>query len=117
MEHRYSLRRPMKVDIVMNYRRLGLVRGRSCNVGMGGMYVETGRIQIPVNAMVDVSVLLDTVDGACAFQTEAIVVHMSEGGVGLMFSDLRPGLHDLLHELIYNDRGRYDENGRLHLAH
>lgn len=117
MEHRCSLRRPMKVDIVLNYRSLGLVRGRSRDVGMGGMFVETGRIQIPVNAMVDVSVMLDTADGACAFHAEAIVVHTNKGGIGMMFSDLKPGLHDLLHDLIYNERGRYDDRGRLYLMH
>ena len=89
------------MEVVLNYRSLGLVRGKTRNVGMGGMYIETGRIQLPVNAMLDLSVILDTAHGARTYQAEAIVVHSDNEGVGIMFSDLGSGLHDHLHDVIY----------------
>ncbi len=101
MEHRCSLRKPLSMEVVLNYRSLGLVRGRTRNAGMGGMYIETGRIQLPVNAILDLSVILDTTRGARAFQAEAIVVHSDNEGVGIMFSNLGSELHDHLHDMIY----------------
>ncbi|OOZ36637.1 hypothetical protein BOW51_06270 [Solemya velesiana gill symbiont] len=105
------------MDVVLNYRSLGLVRGQTQDVGVGGMFVKTGRIRLPVNAMVDVSVIMEGARGMSPFRTEAIVVHTTDGGVGLMFCDLEDDHHTLLHELIYGRHEYLDAAGRVCHVH
>ncbi|MES9846428.1 MAG: PilZ domain-containing protein [Candidatus Sedimenticola sp. PURPLELP] len=117
MEHRCSPRKPVSMDVVLNYRSLGLVRGQTKDVGVGGMFIKTGRIRLPVNAMVDVSVIMEGARGMRPFRTEAIVVHTVDGGIGLMFCDLADDHHTLLHELVYGHHGHCGPDGRVYQIH
>lgn len=101
MEHRCSIRRSLSLDVVLNCRSLGLVGGRTRDIGMGGMFVDIGRIQLPMNALIESCILLETAGQTQPFRTEAMVVHSGRSGVGLMFSDLPPAFHQRLHELIF----------------
>lgn len=50
MEQRWTERIPMAVDVMVIYPSLGLVRGKSKDIGLDGMFVETGLLrwlQIP----------------------------------------------------------------------
>ena len=107
----------MSVDVVVNYRSLGLVKGRTRDIGLGGMFVETGRVNLPVNAMLDVSVLIEGAHGMSPFRTGAIVVHSAEGGVGLMFTDVPLKLKETLHEMLYGHWEHSDATGTYHLIH
>lgn len=99
MEHRCSIRKSLTLDVVIDYRGLGLVRGRTQDIGMGGVFVDTGCVQLPVNAMVNLAVMLDGVRHP--LRIGAIVVHTQESGVGLLFEELDPECHDTLHQLVY----------------
>lgn len=101
MEHRCSVRKSLILDVVLNCRSLGLVGGRTRDIGMGGMFVDIGRIQLPMNALVESCILLESDGQTKPFRTEAMVVHTSRSGVGLMFSDLSPAFHQRLHELVF----------------
>lgn len=101
MEHRCSIRKSLTIDVVLNCRSLGLVGGRTRDIGMGGMFVDIGRIQLPMNALIESCVLLETAGKVQPYRSEAMVVHSSRAGVGLMFSDLTPVFHQRLHELIF----------------
>ena len=102
MEHRCSVRKSLILEVVLNCRSLGLVRGRTRDIGMGGMFVDIGRIQLPMNALVESCILLETDGQTKPFRTEAMVVHTGRSGVGLMFSDLSPAFHRRLRELIFS---------------
>lgn len=99
MEHRCSIRKSLTMDVVIDYRGLGLVRGRTQDIGMGGVFVDTGCVQLPVNAMVNLAVMLDGVRRP--LRIGAIVVHAQESGVGLLFEELDPESHETLHRLVY----------------
>ncbi|PLY15685.1 MAG: hypothetical protein C0631_06055 [Sedimenticola sp.] len=101
IEHRYSLRRPIEAEVVLNFRALGLVRGKVRDLGVGGMFVDLGCVQLPLNALVEVSLLLDCRATGEAIRAEAMVVHQAGGGVGLMFRDLDPQCHMFLHDMVY----------------
>jgi len=58
MEHRYSIRKALVLDIELNHLRLGRVRCRTRDVGMGGMLVDTGSFWLPVNSIVKVALRL-----------------------------------------------------------
>lgn len=101
MEHRCAERKPLELDVVLSYRALGFVQGRTRDVSLGGVFVETGCIQLPVNAVVQASFMLTPDSGAVrSCSTEAMVVHGNENGSGLMFNDLDDDFSGLLKQLM-----------------
>jgi len=104
MEHRCTSRKPIALDVVVTYRALGLVQGRTLNIGIGGMFIETGCVELPVNALVKASFYLheNGVHKACS--TDAMVMHSAPGQAGVMFSDLNDELHASLHRLLSSSR-------------
>ncbi|VAX10866.1 hypothetical protein MNBD_GAMMA26-785 [hydrothermal vent metagenome] len=104
MEHRCVVRKPIALDVVINYRALGLVQGRTSNLGIGGMFVDTGCIELPVNALVETVFLLDDNGRQIPCKTEAMVMHSDSGGAGLMFNDLDHALHASLHRVLMDHK-------------
>lgn len=110
VEHRNSPRRPVTLYTLLNYPSLGLVRGCVRDIGMGGMFVDIGRIQLPVNATLEASLMLDAEDLKCHMQIEAIVVRCAEQGVGLMFDDLDGEIRHALNHLIFGSSEQDDSD-------
>ncbi len=102
MEHRYTERKQMAINVVVSCARFGLVRGRTVDIGCGGMFVETDCIVMPLNAPVTVSFDPSGAGGLACVQVKAMVVHQRAGGFGLMFDDLEPACRELLRGLLGN---------------
>ncbi len=100
MEHRYAPRKPVALDVVITYQALGLVHGRTMNIGLGGMYIETGRVELPVNALIKTAFFLDEDGLRKPCSADAMVVHSCTYGAGLMFNDLDDELHVALRRLL-----------------
>jgi hypothetical protein len=109
VEHRNSPRRAVTLYTMLNYPSLGLVRGAVRDIGMGGMFVDIGRIQLPVNATLEASLMLGTHGLKCHMQLEAIVVRCAEQGVGLMFDELDSEIRSALNHLVFGASGVADE--------
>ena len=101
MEHRCSVRVPLALDVVIKSRSLGLVSGRTRNVGVGGMLVDTGPARLPVNTLVETSLVMLEQGREQVYDAFAVVIHSSDGGTGLMFSDMDPALFNRLHQLVF----------------
>jgi len=102
MEQRSSMRKLVTLDTVLNYPGLGLVTGQSHDIGLGGMYVSTGRIQLPFHADINASLILDGT--SCSHvQINARVVRCDDGGVGLRFDTLDIAIQDVLRILVYGE--------------
>ncbi|MFC1602402.1 PilZ domain-containing protein [Pseudomonadota bacterium] len=100
MEHRCALRKSITLDVVVTYQALGLVQGRTMNIGLGGMFIETGCVELPVNALVKASFYLNENGEHKPCSTDAMVMHSAPGQAGVMFSDLDDELHASLHRLL-----------------
>lgn len=103
MEHRYSIRKALVLDIELNHMRFGRVRCRTRNVGMGGMFVDTGSFWLPSDSIVKVALKLLDGNVLRQFFIEALVVHNHEGGAGLMFNDVDAGFHEALHDMLFGN--------------
>ena len=88
MEHRLSLRTPLMMNVVIYYNGLGLLQARSLDVSRHGMLVHTGKMNLPLHAMVDVAFPLDSggKPSSPPPRTSAMVVRLADKGVGLMFA-------------------------------
>ena len=101
MELRNSPRRSVTLYTMLDYHSLGLVRGCIRNVGMGGMFVDIGRIQLPVSATLRVSLMIGPSDLRQPIHVDAVVVRCVEQGVGLMFDELDSEIHHTLKRLVH----------------
>lgn len=100
MEHRYADRKDLRLGVVISLPRLGLIRGYTSDISLGGMFIETDCVAMPVNALVTVSFQLDDDNPMICFQAKAMVVHQRAGGFGLMFDRLEPACTRALRNMI-----------------
>lgn len=103
MEHRYSIRKALVLDIELNHLRLGRVRCRTRDAGMGGLFVDMGSFWLPVNSIVRVAMELPDANVMRQFLIEALVVHNHDGGAGLMFNDVDAAFHEALRHLLFGN--------------
>lgn len=90
MEHRLAERRSVCLVVMLHYRPLGLVRGRILNWGEGGLFIDTGALRLPRNALVEVAVAPVDTDARRSLRGEpqraqCLVLHTQDHGAGLMF--------------------------------
>lgn len=85
MEHRWSERKPIEMDVALYYAPLGTITGKTRDVSLEGMYVQTMGIDLPVHAELEVSFVTHNGGGAPQeHHLPAYVVHGDGSGVGLM---------------------------------
>lgn len=103
MEHRYAARKSVELDVVVSLPRLGLVRGCTSDISLGGMFIKTECVAMPVNALVTVNFQPEEQSSMVCFQARAMVVHQRAGGFGLMFDRLESGCAQALRRLLASE--------------
>jgi PilZ domain len=86
MEHRWSVRKPHQCSVIVDCPRGGLAAAQLRNIGIGGMFVDTGKVDLPLNTLVNVAFAL----GREEFCLPAMVVHRADNGTGIMFLESEP---------------------------
>lgn len=86
MERRYQQRKALDLDVML-YDGQGPVGAfKARNLSIGGIYIETGPVDLCVGDLLDVFCLVD-----CPKETRhnlrGIVVHHTDAGIGVMFRD------------------------------
>jgi len=99
MEHRCNRRQAVSLDANVQCRRLGRMVGRIRNIGLGGLFIETGWRRPALNTIVELLFSIPLEGELCPCRIRALVVHRSERGVGLMFEELGPQIRSLLNRL------------------
>lgn len=88
MENRWSMRRLLALDVRLFYRGWEFRGCKTRDIGLGGMFVETGDVPLPKYAPVE---LVFARRGGRRFKArrtiKARVVRVADSGVGLMFRD------------------------------
>jgi PilZ domain len=115
VEHRWSKRKPIALDVLVHYRSFGVVRGKARDIGVGGMFVETGAITLNLNALVEVNVRTQKDVTDRPYRLRALVVRTAPHGAGLMFRSFDQASYGVLRELLFEDQGITAE-GRVVLA-
>lgn len=113
MEHRCDHRKLLTLEIVLNDRLVGEIKGKTRNVSLSGMLVDIGETPIDLNTVIDVSfpVICGEMSREC--NTKALVVHKQAGSVGLMFSEIDSDIRQMLRKLLY---GYATVSERAHLS-
>lgn len=87
MEHRWSARRVVTGNVIVECPRIGLVRAALRDISLGGMFIETSAVVLPLNAPVSVVFDLPADDGNEGFCLQAMIVRHTARGAGIMFLD------------------------------
>lgn len=85
MEHRWSERKPIEMEVALYYAPVGTIVGKTRDVSLEGMFVQTSGIDLPLHAELEVSFTTRNGNGAGKeHHMPAYVVHGGKNGVGLM---------------------------------
>jgi len=84
IEHRWSSRRKIDLDVNLHYPPVGTINGKTRNISLEGMYVDLKGVRIPPQARLEISFTAETRGRPIEHRLPAYVVHSRDGGVGLM---------------------------------
>ncbi len=104
MEHRCSIRISTVLNAVVNCRRVGVVHTRIRDVGLGGMFIETGSIALHMNTPVDVIVRVPQNGADGLYRLRAWVVWSRQGGAGLTLRSFDDASDAVLRTLVLRER-------------
>ena len=101
MEHRCGNRKLVSLEIVINDRILGKIKGRTRNISLSGMLVDIGETSVAANTIIDISFPVECGDDPQKCRAKAYVVHRQCGSLGLMFSEIDSDVRQMLRKLLY----------------
>jgi len=104
MEHRCSVRKPIEFQLLLYKHGLPVQTGICRNLGLGGLFVETGGYGWRKNEYLEVEII--GYNGKPAMRLPAVVVHHSERGAGLMFDALSSEQRRILYGWLFSRRIR-----------
>ena len=84
VEHRWSARKPLSIEVGLYYPPIGRINGRTRDVSLEGMFVDLQGAQIPPQSRVEVTFTVNNNGEPTEHRLPAYVVHERDGGVGLM---------------------------------
>src|SRR3569623_1252335 len=87
MEHRLSARAPLNKNVAIYYNSIGLLQGQAVDVSRHGMFIRTGRLALPLHALVEVVFPLEQQSDADSVRAPARVVGVAPYGIGVMFGN------------------------------
>lgn len=87
MEHRLSARAPLNKNVAIYYNSIGLLQGQAVDVSRHGMFIRTGRLTLPLHALVEVVFPLEQQRDAQSVRAPAMVVRVAPHGIGVMFGN------------------------------
>jgi hypothetical protein len=111
MEHRCSIRMPIKFDAVIHCRRVGTVPATIRDVGLGGMFVETGSTVLHPNTPVDVTTRVPENGADKLHRLRAWVVWTGRCGAGLMLRSFDDTTEVVLRSLVLGSSGFLTASG------
>ena len=84
VEHRWSNRKKLAMDVDLYYPPLGMLNGKTRNISLEGMYVELDGVHIPAQSRLEISFTSSARGEAIEHRLPAYVVHEGKDGIGLM---------------------------------
>lgn len=103
-DHRWSTRQSVSLPVKLFNGGETLLQGQTQNLGIGGMFVQTRRKKLPLNAEISVAFSLCANGNTSHHRLPATVVWSSEDGAGLMFTDFNVETVHTLREILYPEQ-------------
>ena len=91
LEHRWSKRQRVCLDALVFHRKTGLIHVNILNINLEGVFISGGHIKLPPLTCLELTFGLNGGRKSNILQIEALVIHNSHNGYGLMYKDFRLG--------------------------
>ena len=101
MEQRWSLRKPVTFEVQVSHKCHPVVRGRSRNISLEGLFIETGIVILPVGCRIDVEFALMTGGDPLRVRMPAVVVHRTADGCGIVFHTFNTQVFRSIERMLY----------------
>ena len=85
MENRWNERQLIRLNVMIYYGPLGLIRGTARDISSHGMFIESGRIILSNEELIQISFQYPDHNENKSFSIPAHVVHSNKRGAGLKF--------------------------------
>lgn len=86
MEHRHTKREQVSFSVVLNHDSMGTIQGVARDLSCEGMYIEEAEQPLRLNMMLTIKFNV----GNTTIEKDAIVVHSSKDGAGVLFDQPMP---------------------------
>jgi len=84
IEHRWSSRKNINIDVSLYYPPVGMINGKTRNISLEGMFVDLKGINIPPQARLEICFTASSHGETIEHRLPAYVVHAGDQGIGLM---------------------------------
>jgi hypothetical protein len=101
LEHRWSTRKPVCLEGIIFHRPLGLLPVRILDIGLEGAFITADRLSLPVPGGVELTFAIDVDGKKTLYHMNAVVVHNSRDGYGVMFREFRLEAFRTLMDVLY----------------
>ncbi|HHJ15884.1 MAG TPA: hypothetical protein ENJ80_04215 [Gammaproteobacteria bacterium] len=101
IEHRWSSRKEINLDVSLYYPPIGMVNGKTRNISLEGMYVDLQGVRIPAQARLEICFTAENRGKPVEHRLPAYVVHGGDGGVGLMLQHVGYREFDALRYMLH----------------
>ncbi len=101
MEHRWSLRKPVNVNVSLRRQGSDFRRFKARDISMEGVFVESGPDSWPEDTFLELEIPLFENSKPTRHRVPVVVVHRSHNGMGLMFCVFDQPLFKAIEYLLY----------------
>jgi len=106
MEQRWSLRKTVTFEVKVSYKCHPVVLGWSRNIGLEGLFIETGIMILPVGSYIQVEFGLLSATQWEQISMPAIVVHRNRNGCGIAFQAFNGNAFRAIEHVLYTPADR-----------
>lgn len=89
LEHRWSKRQRVCLDALVFHRKTGLIQVNILNISLEGVFISGEHIKLPPLTCLELTFGLKGSRECNILQIEALVIHNSHHGYGLMYKDFQ----------------------------
>ena len=100
-DRRLCNRKPISFDVALYYDGLGIVRCRTENMSLHGMFLKTGAIGLPYGATVDLALFAGKGISGKQYRVPADIVRVDDDGAALEFHELSLGSYSVIYKLLF----------------
>ena len=101
LEHRWSTRRNVSLEGIVFHRPVGLLPVRILDIGLEGAFISGDGVELPVPGGIELTFAIDIDGRKTLYHMNAMVIHQSRDGYGVMFREFRLEAFRTLMDMLY----------------
>ena len=102
MEKRWSMRKEIQLDVMLHHDRAGVIKCKTRDISLEGMFIETQSGTLPVDEQVHLDFILQNDNSNKLHHIRAKIVRTTDTGMGLMFREFNPRISHFLRDVQYS---------------